>query len=302
MLATLYDSPFDRKDWIFEIKWDGYRAIAELEGNNVKLYSRNGLSFAAKYPGIYDALCNMDMHMTLDGEIVALDDKGKPDFQLLQQYEPNGNVPLVYYVFDLLYADGKRLEEMPLLQRKAMLKQLLPANALVQYCDHIAGKGKTFFKQAVKLNLEGIIAKDSKSVYREGKRSQSWLKIKNLQTDEAVIAGFTQPRNSRKFFGALVLGMYNGDQLEYIGHTGTGFNDKTLKELHEKMQPLITRSNPFGKPIRVNAPVTWVKPLLVANIRFTEVTSSGARRHPVFTGLRVDKQPQDVQKQTVLKK
>jgi len=294
MLAKLHDKVFDNKDWIFEIKWDGYRAVAEINKKGNRLYSRNGLSFENKYPQIYDALKVIKKDVVLDGEIVAFDEKGMPSFQLLQQYGET-KVPLTYYVFDCLYLDGKSLEDRPLLERKEILKELLPESDLIKYCDHVAGKGIAFFDAAKKQKLEGIIAKRADSYYYEGVRTNDWLKIKNVYTEEAIIAGYTEPRGGRKYFGALVLAQYNKGKLEYIGHTGTGFDDVTLKEVYNKLLLIETDKSPFEQKIKVNSQVHWVKPELVCNLKYSEITSDGSRRHPVFMGLRIDKKAKEVQ-------
>lgn len=295
MLATLHDKAFDDENWVYEIKWDGYRAITELNGKEVRFYSRNGISFANEYTTLYDELRKLKIKAVLDGEVVALDEQQKASFQNLQRYQQDENIQLVYYVFDILSLKGKSVENKPLLERKGILQQLLPSdNPFIRYCDHIEGKGKAFFEALKTEGLEGMIAKRADSVYREGTRSSDWLKVKHMQTEEAIIAGYTAPRSSRKYFGALVLGTYKDGRLEYIGHTGTGFTEKTLKEVYQQLQPLVTDTNPFGKKVRLNAPVTWVKPELVCNLKFTEVTKEGNRRHPVFTGLRKDKAPEEV--------
>jgi len=172
-----------------------------------------------------------------------------------------------------------------------LLKELLNKTKIanIQFCDHIETRGKEFFAMAVKKNLEGIIAKKADSIYTCGIRTKEWLKIKHQNSREAIIAGFTKPRNSRKYFGALVLAQYDGKQLKYLGHTGTGFDEATLASLWKTMQPLITSTSPFHEKIKVNMPVTWIKPKLVCEIRFTEETESGLLRHPVYLGLRTDK-------------
>lgn len=294
MLAKLTDKAFDDPDWIFEIKWDGYRAIAELNGADAKFYSRNGISFIDAYPVVYDALCRIKKKAVIDGEIVALNNKGMPYFQNLQNYGQDNSIVLVYYVFDVLYINNKTVMDKPLLERKALLKKLLPKNSIIKYCDHVEETGIAFFELMQKQGLEGMIAKRADSIYREGVRSNDWLKIKHTLTDEAVIAGYTEARGGRKYFGALVLGTYEKGKLQYIGHTGTGFTDKILKEVYAQLQPLVIDKNPFGVQVKLNAPVTWVKPELVCNLRFTEVTEGGNRRHPVFMGLRMDKNPKQV--------
>lgn len=299
MLATLTDKPFDDKDWVFEIKWDGYRAVADWQKKKLQLYSRNGLSFINKYPVIAEAIKTIKADVVLDGEIVLLDEYGKPSFQKLQSYEDNKHLPLVYYVFDLLFLNKKDIRNLTLLQRKELLKEVLDNNPheLIHYCDHIEEHGIDFFNLARKQNIEGIIAKRADSEYICGVRTKEWLKIKNINTREAIIVGYTQPRNSRKYFGALVLAEYDGSKLTYIGHTGTGFNHEGLKELWDKMQPLVTSTSPFDKKVKVNMPVTWIKPKLVCALAYTEVTSDGLLRHPVFEGLRIDKNITDVKKQ-----
>lgn len=300
MLATLINKSFNDENWIFEIKWDGYRAIAEFTDKQLKLYSRNGLSFIEKFPSIAEALTTLKHDAVLDGEIVVLDETGKPDFQKLQHYEENTELPLIYYVFDLLFLNGKDVRQLPLLQRKELLQDLLSKNKneLIRYCDHVQTNGINFFKASAKQKLEGIIAKKSDSVYTCGIRSKEWLKIKNVNSREAIIVGFTKPRNSREYFGALVLAQYDEGVLKYMGHTGTGFNYKTLKELYDKMQPLITKHSPFTEKVKVNMPVTWLKPKLVCELNFSEATEGGLLRHPVFKALRTDKNFTEVKKST----
>ena len=294
MLAKLHDKPFDDPDWIYEIKWDGYRAIAEVGKKSLRLYSRNGLSFSEAYPVIYDELKRIKKKTIIDGEIVAIDAKGKPSFQLLQQYGDRPDIVLCYYVFDCLSINGKSIESKSLLERKEILKKLLPSGDTIKYCDHIDTQGIAFFKLMRKQKLEGMIAKRADSVYTEGARSADWLKVKNVIVEEAVIAGYTEPRGGRKYFGALVLGLYKKNKLTYIGHTGTGFNTKTLKDVYNRLNALKTTKSPFETKVPVNAPVTWVKPILVCNLKCTEITAEGHRRHPVFMGLRIDKEAKEV--------
>jgi bifunctional non-homologous end joining protein LigD len=295
MLAQSTDKPFVGDDWIYEIKWDGYRAVAEVEKREVKLYSRNGLSFLNLYPAVAQELAKLKQDMILDGEVVVLDENGKPSFQKLQHYGDNRSQPLKYYVFDCLSYKGKNLKDLPLLERKKILARALPRNNdIILYSDHVAKEGLDFFAHAVHLGLEGIIAKRADSTYVPGKRTGDWLKIKNHNTQEAIIAGYTQPRGSRVHFGALVLGMYKNKKLVYTGHTGTGFTDKILKDVYEKLQPLVRKDSSFQTKVPINAPVTWVEPVQVCEIKFTEMTDEGIFRHPVFMGLRVDKSAKEV--------
>jgi bifunctional non-homologous end joining protein LigD len=294
MMATLVDAAFDDAAWIFEIKWDGYRAVSFLQKGEVELVSRNLKAFTEKYDPVTKALTELPYDAVFDGEIVAIDEKGLTNFQLLQNWQ-NAPVTLHYYIFDLLWLDGYDLTALPLSTRKAILQQVLPANdPVIQYSDHVEAKGKAFFNAALKQGLEGVMGKRADSIYTVGLRSPDWLKIKVNQRQEVVIAGFTQPRNSRKYFGALLLGAYVEKELVYVGHTGSGFNTKSLEELHGLLQPLATDVCPFSKKPKANMPVTWVKPKLVCEIKFTEWTREGMARHPIFMGLRSDKKPKDV--------
>ncbi|MBL0745098.1 DNA ligase D [Chryseolinea lacunae] len=294
MLAQTKDKAFDDDGWLFEVKWDGYRAVAEVSKKEIKLYSRNGLSFLKLYEPVAKALEKIKDDVVLDGEIVVLDDNNKPSFQKLQHYDENRNRPLVYYVFDCLKHKGKDLTHLPLVERKKILEKLLPKSDVIRYSDHVDNDGTTFFNKVSEMGLEGMIAKKKDSTYASGKRTADWLKIKNQNTQEAVVAGFTAPRNSRSHFGALVLGVYEKGKLKYIGHTGTGFTEKLLQEIHDKLKPLIRKTSPFDEKIPVNSPVTWVTPEKVCQVKFTEITNDGILRHPVFMGLRVDKSAKEV--------
>ncbi len=294
MLAKDTDHAFTDVDWIFEIKWDGYRAIAECGKNKTLFYSRNGISFADKYPLVYNELKKIKTPMILDGEVVVFDENNKPSFQKLQHYEENKHLQIFYYVFDILNYKGEDVKHKPLVERKNLLKEVLPANDVIRYCDHVEKDGEAFFNEISEADMEGIIAKKKDSQYFVGKRTSNWLKIKHQHIEEVVITGFTAPRGGRKNFGALVLGRYKNGKLEYAGHTGTGFNEKLLKELYDKLMPLKTDSSPFDKKVPVNNKVTWVQPYYVANIRYTELTNEGIMRHPVFQGLRIDKNVEDM--------
>ncbi|PKF74634.1 DNA ligase D [Chryseobacterium sp. PMSZPI] len=295
MLAKLSENAFDDKDWIFEIKWDGYRAIADLSHDEPLFYSRNGISFLSKFDKVAQDLEQQKYKMILDGEIVAYDDQGRPSFQLLQQIGDHPNLALVYQVFDLLWLNGHSTEELPLIQRKELLKEALIETDTIKYCDHISEKGKAFFDQMKKMKLEGMIAKRSDSPYIENYRSNDWLKIKFSNTEEAIICGFTEPRGSRESFGALILGKYSNNELIYCGHTGTGFNNVSLKEVYKKLQKLMIKNSPFESAPKTNMPVTWIKPELVCEIKYSEITKDGIYRHPVFIALREDKEPEEVQ-------
>jgi bifunctional non-homologous end joining protein LigD len=297
MLATLADAPFDRPGWIFEIKWDGYRAIAEVGPRGVDLYSRSNISFNAAYPAIVKSLRRLDRPAILDGEIVVLDDQGHSRFQLLQKYRKTGIGPLVYYVFDLLELDGRDLRKEPLRVRQKELKALIRGLPGIAVSEGVEENGIAFFAAAVELGLEGVVAKDSTSRYLEGRRSRSWLKIKTHNRQEAVIGGFTAPRGSRAHLGALVLGVYDGTDLVYIGHTGGGSSDKDLADIRKRLDPLIQESCPFRQRPKVNAPVQWVAPKLVCEVSFQEWSDGGRMRQPIFVGLREDKPPKSVHRE-----
>lgn len=305
MLASLHEQPFDDDQWIFEIKWDGYRAVAEVAHGTVKLYSRNGLSFLNLYPKIAEALSQLQEEAIFDGEIVVINENNKPDFQKLQQYDMHRSLPILYYVFDCLAYQGKSIAHLPLTERKKIAQQIIPKDSIIRFSDHVEADGVNFFNQILKMDLEGMIAKRADSIYQQGKRSKDWLKVKNHNTQEAIIAGYTAPRGSRTLIGALVLAINDNGKLKYIGHTGTGFTNDILKELHKKLQPLKQAKSPFDYKIPVNSQVTWVEPSLVCAIKYSEITADGILRHPVYMGLRIDKSAEEtttIDKPTSVKK
>ncbi|QWV93459.1 DNA ligase D [Geomonas oryzisoli] len=299
MLATSAAESFDDPDWLFEIKLDGYRALAEVSGSKVSLYSRNNLSFNKKFPTVVAALASLGVDAIFDGEVVALDDSGRSYFQLLQNYQRTGRGNIAYFVFDLLYLNGEDLRNQPLLARKERLRALLPDLADIRYSDHVMEYGREFFELARQNNLEGILAKRAASLYQAGRRSKEWLKIKVRLQQEAVICGFTQPRRSRKGFGALVLGVYEDDRLVCIGFAGGGFDDAGLKEMYDLLQPLVQDSSPFQQPVKSDMPVTWVRPELVCEVEFSEWTDENVMRQPIYLGLREDKDPKGVVRELV---
>lgn len=298
MLATLVEEPFDRPGWLFEVKWDGYRAVSEVREDGVSLYSRNDKPLEDKFREIVRSLERLPLDAVFDGEIVVVDESGKAGFQLLQNYVRTGSGLLVYYVFDLLYFNGYDLRGTPLVRRKDILKKILPETGNIKFSDHIEDKGLAFFRLLADEGVEGMMAKKGSGVYREGVRGTDWLKVKTYLRQEAVICGFTRPRGGRKGFGSLVLGVYEDGELVYIGHSGGGFTDEELKTFTEqKLRPLVQRESPFREMPPVNAPVTWVRPELVCEIRFSEWTKDGYMRQPVFLGLREDKESKDVQRE-----
>jgi bifunctional non-homologous end joining protein LigD len=294
MLATVVKEPFDHPDWIFEVKWDGYRAVAEIRDRSVSLYSRNGISFNKKFSPIAESLRKFGFDAVLDGEIVLVDDEGRSDFQMLQHYQDSGSGHLLYYVFDLLYFQGHDLTNLPLLRRKELLKKILPSCPRIRFSDHIGKEGILFYHVSKEKGLEGIIAKNAQSLYETGRRSRQWLKVKTRLTQEGVIGGFTEPGGGRNYFGALVLGVFEGDELVAIGNVGGGFTEKKLKDIREQLAPLVQKECPFTVKPETNARVTWVKPQLVCEVSLSGWTEDGVMRQPVFLRLREDKAAREV--------
>ncbi|MBA3665738.1 MAG: DNA ligase D [Bacteroidetes bacterium] len=290
MLAKETYTPFSDKEWIYEIKWDGYRAIAEVNRTNARIYSRNGNLFNATYPIVVEALEKLNIQAILDGEIIIVDEEGKSNFQLLQHYQSDNNHVMEFRAFDLLSLNGVSTTDLPLTDRKKLLKELLSGNnKVIKYSDHIEANGEAFFKMAQEKDLEGIMAKKADSLYSPGVRTNEWLKIKHHKTQEAIIAGFTAPSGSRKHFGSLILGIWDNGKLKYIGNSGSGFDASGLKELSESLKPLIVTKSPFSEKVKTTTPATWVKPELICEIKFTEWTRDGMLRHPIFLRLRDDK-------------
>src|SRR6267142_4074695 len=308
MLATLVDEPFDDDEWLFEIKWDGYRAIAYVEDGDARLLSRNQNRFN-DYPELRDLPDYIKARKAiLDGEIVALDEQGRPSFSLMQQragLSANGHrrakrrdVAVMYYAFDLLYLEGYNLMRVDLEQRKNLLEQILQNSKILRYSEHFIGKGTAVFKAAAEKNLEGIIAKRRKSCYVQ-KRSREWLKIKITQRQEAVIGGYTDPRGSREHFGSLILGLYDKQgRLIPVGQAGSGFTEESHAAMWERLKKLKTEKSPFASKPVSDRRIHFVRPELVGEIKFTEWTHESEdggikMRAPVFLGLRKDKKPQE---------
>ena len=310
MLAESIAEPFDGTDWLFEIKWDGYRAVAFIENGKVRLVSRNQNDLTGRYPELKDMAGLVKAKTAiLDGEVVALDDQGKAWFSLMQQrtgFRPGGrraagnaDVPVLYYAFDLLYLDGYDWRRVPLEERKRKLATVLVTGDVVRYSDHYAEHGKALFEIARNKGLEGIVAKRRASCYEE-RRSGDWLKIKIRHRLEAVVGGYTETKGSRTHFGSLVLGLYDKKgRLIHVGQAGSGFNQKSLGEIAGVLKKLETTKNPFSGDVDALRKVSFVKPQLVAEIEYAEWTGgtntgTGPKlRAPVFLGLRDDKSPKE---------
>jgi len=309
MLATATDKPFDDPNSLFEIKWDGYRAIAFIEDGQIRLVSRNQNDLTAQFPEL--AAIPKSVKATraiLDGEIVALDDEGRPSFSLMQKrtgFRPGKTrlprregVPVIYYAFDLLYLDGFDLRRVPLEQRKQLLQDHLATSKVLRFSDHYAEQGLALFHAAQEKGLEGIVAKKRDSLYHET-RTRDWFKIKVTQRQECVIGGYTDPEGSRDHFGSLVLGLYDQKRrLIHVGQAGTGFDQRMLRDLFAKLKLLATTKSPFFGEVDALKKVHFVRPSLVAEIKFSEWTHETAEggsklRAPVFMGLRTDKTPEE---------
>jgi bifunctional non-homologous end joining protein LigD len=308
MLATSVDDPFDDPEWLFEIKWDGYRAIAFIAKGKVHLVSRNQNDLTGQFPELQDLPQLVDAETAiLDGEIAILDDQGRSSFSLMQQRTgirsggrrtgSRQDIPVLYYVFDLLYLDGYDLRRVSLEERKNVLAQITHASGPLRYSDHFP-HGKALFEVAKQKGLEGILAKKRASVYEE-RRTREWLKIKITQTVDCVIGGYTDPEGTRSYFGSIVLGLYNQKgELIHVGQAGTGFAEAMLKSVWQALKKRETKRSPFPHGVEALRTVHWVKPELVAEIKFTEWTheteEGGMKlRAPVFLGLREDKEPKE---------
>jgi bifunctional non-homologous end joining protein LigD len=300
MLTTLVDEPFDDDRWLFELKWDGYRAIGTIEKDAVTLTSRTGKDFNEQFREMRDLPhAFRSLPIVVDGELCVLDANGKPDFQALQAREKpvkglaKKTTVVTYVVFDLLYADGRDLREQPLEERKRRLEELIVPERNVLYSKHLIGSGKKLYAFATQRGLEGIVGKVRTSPYRSV-RSREWVKIKVRRRQEFVIGGWTEPRGSRKKFGALLLGYYEKDALRYAGHVGTGFDEARLTDIAKRLDALERKTSPFVDAPKTNTPAHWVRPQLVCEVVFAEWTREGILRQPAFIALRSDKDPKDV--------
>ena len=292
-------------DWIYELKFDGYRALAFKAGKEVRLVSRNRTNFNNDYPRLVDSLRLLRANeVTIDGEITALDEKGKSSFQLLQSYGTSKQIPLVYHAFDLLSLDGTDLRPRPLIERRTLLAKLLrraPDN--IRFSEELRGNREELLEVARQFRLEGLMAKRPDSLYESGRRSTSWVKVKLTQQQEFIIGGYTLPEGSRKYFGSLLVGYHGPGGLLFAGRVGTGFSDKLLAGIYDILQKITRPACPFanlpekrhgrwgqGITPAIMKRCHWVEPVLVAQVKFTEWTSDDQLRQPVFLGLRTDRQ------------
>lgn len=313
MLATLVDKPFDEPGWLYEIKWDGYRALAVMNGKeDANLVSRNRKSFNDKFYPVYEAIQAWNVHAIVDGEIVVLNKAGLSDFSALQNWRSEADGALIFYVFDLLWLNGHDTTQLPLTERRKLLQGLLPKkDSIIRMSEHFQTSASEFLHAAVKIGLEGIIAKKADSPYRSGNRTKDWLKIKISKRHEVVIGGFTKNEGSAKPFSSLLVGVFEDGKLHYTGKIGTGFSLQLQQQLMKQFKPLIRVRPAFAEIPDVNKPsrfrpnppkavATWLKPELVCEVSYAEVTSDGVMRHPSFEGMRADKSAKDVHREIPL--
>ena len=306
MMAGSADKAFSHPDWLFEPKLDGYRILAFLKGEQVTLLSRNGLDLTSRLPEVVSDLKAQEYdEMILDGEVAALNEDGLPDFGLIQQVmgfdkgavnRPIGKANMVYYPFDLLYLDGVDLRKAPLIDRKKLLSHAFVPSDHTSLVEYVEGDGASFYSAAVGLGLEGIIAKRRSSTYEPGARSNAWLKIKHVKSQELVVGGYTRGAGARaKSFGALLVGYYEGGELRYAGRVGTGYDNAMLEKLHSQLVELAAEQSPFAWDKELSgAENCWMRPELVAQVKFANWTDDGRLRAPVFHGLRLDVDPKNV--------
>jgi bifunctional non-homologous end joining protein LigD len=300
-LASDAEQPFSRKDWLFEIKWDGMRALAFVRNGQTRLLSRSSRDATSEFPEFKNLTSHLRAQQAvLDGEIVVLDHKGRSDFQRLQSRfgiaNPSGKLqeeaPATFYFFDILYCDGFDVRRAPLLERKELLSKVIVPSDTIRISDYVEEKGAELFEVATQNGLEGVIAKQTDSAYPTG-RSNHWLKFKSVRELDAVVGGWTDPRGSRKYFGSLLVGQYKNDELHYIGSVGSGFSSSLEQSLFRKLQALTTKQPPFINDPKTRELSHWVRPELVARVGYTEWTFDLHLRHPRFLGLQPDRSPQD---------
>ena len=307
MLSSAADEPFDSPDFTFEPKWDGVRTIAFVDGGEVRLQTRNLLDCTKQYPEATQAAEALTgaYHAILDGEIVALDEKGVPSFQRLQPRmhvadestvrKLRKTTPVIYQVFDILYADGEDLTRKPLRERLRRLDEALTPMGSIRRSEGFPGTGIALFEAAREQGIEGIVAKRLDSIYQPGARSPAWVKIKAFRTMDCVIGGWTEGQGGRtKTLGALLLGVYRDGRLQPVGHVGTGFDERTLRDLLKMLQEHESPTSPFATKPRTNQPARWCLPELVCEVEYVEITRDGTLRHPTYRGLRGDVDPREV--------
>ncbi|PWU09522.1 MAG: DNA ligase D [Terriglobia bacterium] len=307
MMATLSDKPPRGDDWLFEVKWDGVRALAFVDHEEVRLQARSGLRCERQYPELAVIPHQIaGSQAVLDGEIAVLDDKGVSRFHLIQpriaNSDPNSvahlvrSTPVVYFVFDLLYLDGYDLRNVALSERRKLLEEVVAPSEVLRVSEAFPRAGEEMLEAAREHGLEGVLAKHANSCY-ESRRSREWIKVKIVNEQEFVIGGFTEPQGDRQYFGALVLGVFDGTKLRWVGNVGTGFDQKMLASLFQRLTPLVTKACPFEERPKPDRGMTWVRPELVCQVKYAHWTEDKRLRAPVFLGLRNDVNPRQVKKE-----
>ncbi len=294
MLCSLIDAPFTNQDWLFEVKWDGFRAVAFHSHESTILKSRNNKDLSERFSEITHALDKIKHNVVLDGEVVVVDQEGKPHFEWLQNNANNKKGKLLYYVFDILWCDGADVTFWSLAERRRLLKAVIGGNNSIRISDGVRGKGRELFTRIVKAGMEGVVAKNLQSTYEQSQRGNNWLKIKSRLRQEVVIGGYTEPRGTRKNLGSVLVGYYEANKLKYCGHVGTGFDAKTLASIQSKLSKLERKTSPFTDEVVANDIVHWVKPITVCEVEYQEITNNGTMRQPSYIGLRNDKMAADV--------
>jgi len=294
MLCTLTREPVSDPEYLYEIKWDGYRIISYVNNGKVRMESRSALDYTKKYPPIVQALKDLKKNIVLDGEVVVFNKEGLPDFDALQLYNGH-NSPIAYCVFDVLWLDGYNLMHLPLIERKEILRKIVKGNKVLKFSESF-DDGEVLYKHMLEINLEGIVAKKKHSEYLPGVRSYEWLKIPTKKRQEFVIGGWAESENGRAF-RSLLFGAYEGKKLKWIGRSGGGYKQKEMPGILKQLKALETDESPFVNPVldTKGAVIHWVKPELVANFEYATWTKSGRIRKPAtFLGFRKDKKPKQV--------
>ena len=309
MLATAVDEPFTDKDWVFEVKWDGVRFILFLHKGKAifEIKSRSDKTITQRYPELIEPLnsaINCQESIVLDGELVVLDKHGMPNFQNHQRrmnvdYKADieklsREIPATYYIFDILYLDGKKIESLDFVQRRNILSEVIQKNNRVQVSDFFEENGKEIFNSVKTMNLEGVMAKYKFSKYLQGTRSREWLKIKSIKTQDCVVIGYTRGEGNREnYFGSLLLAVYYGNKLRFVGHSGSGFDFSQLNEINSKFQQMKIEKCPVDYIPYTNREPVWIEPVLVAEVKFSDWTNEKIMRAPIFLRFREDKKPEE---------
>jgi bifunctional non-homologous end joining protein LigD len=300
MLASERFEPFDSPEFIYELKWDGYRCIAHCNIAEVKLISRNGASYNNAFIPVVKELQKHSYNAVLDGEIVVLDENGIPQIKLIELFQSSGKGKIEFHVFDILFLNGKDLTKVPLIKRKQILRKILVNNEVVKYCDHFTENGAEFFSLVKEQGLEGIVAKKKESLYYPGERSKEWIKITVRRVMDAIVVGYTLPERA-KYFGSLILGRYVNNELKYLGHSGGLIGDKEKREIYSRLQEIIRKRSPLKEyPDYISKQkLEWVAPELICEVKYREITTTGKLRLPVFQRMRYDISPVELKKNSL---